>query len=55
MEDIRINQENNIQKDKKIEIKNILNKITENNLITEFISCTIDKLNLDKNNDESIL
>ena len=55
MEDIRINQENNIQKDKKIEIKNILNKIKENNLITEFISCTIDKLNLDKNNDESIL
>ena len=55
MEDIRINQENNILKDKKIEIKNIINKVTENNLIADFIFCNIDKLNLDKNNDCSIL
>ena len=55
MEDIRINQDHNIQKSKKIEIKNIVNKITENNLIKDFISFTIDKLYLGKNNDGSIL
>jgi len=55
MEDIKISQGNNIQKTKKKEIKNIIDKIVENNLISDFNSCIIDKLNLNKNNNDSIL